>query len=148
MAKSKSYSRNHLSLIQQKTAICLKYGKMIKSATLNKVSCQIVLEITPSEFSRTYKVKIEIIKDKKPNVYILEPNIKNENKDRLPPHMYSLERGQICLNLPSELLLSNYFDVIVPWISEWLIFYEIWKITGKWHGHGHEFTKKEKKLDD
>jgi hypothetical protein len=33
----------------------------------------------------------------------------------------------------NELLLS---EVIVPWISEWLLFYEIWSITGEWKGGG------------
>lgn len=27
---------------------------------------------------------------------------------------------------------------LVPWAAEWLLHYEVWTITGKWHGGGHE----------
>jgi hypothetical protein len=27
---------------------------------------------------------------------------------------------------------------IVPWASEWLLHYEIWRATGTWTGGGHE----------
>ncbi|MFM7852239.1 MAG: hypothetical protein ACKO96_10070 [Flammeovirgaceae bacterium] len=26
------------------------------------------------------------------------------------------------------------YQFTVPWISEWIVFYEIYKITGKWEG--------------
>lgn len=25
-------------------------------------------------------------------------------------------------------------ETIIPWTSEWLVFYEIWLLTGKWRG--------------
>ena len=27
-------------------------------------------------------------------------------------------------------------ETIVPWASEWLFYYEIWKGTGEWYGGG------------
>lgn len=27
---------------------------------------------------------------------------------------------------------------ILPWASEWLVFYEFWKVTGSWLGDGSE----------
>jgi hypothetical protein len=27
-------------------------------------------------------------------------------------------------------------DTIVPWLAEWLIYYEGWRLTGTWHGNG------------
>jgi hypothetical protein len=29
---------------------------------------------------------------------------------------------------------------VVPWISEWLIYYELWLVTGRWLGGGHTST--------
>jgi len=29
-------------------------------------------------------------------------------------------------------------DTIIPWASEWLFHYEIWKVTKTWHGGGHD----------
>jgi hypothetical protein len=25
-------------------------------------------------------------------------------------------------------------ETIIPWTAEWLVFYELWKISGKWMG--------------
>ena len=27
-------------------------------------------------------------------------------------------------------------DTIVPWTAEWLVYYEIWLMTGEWYGGG------------
>jgi hypothetical protein len=27
-------------------------------------------------------------------------------------------------------------DTIVPWLMEWLVFYEAWGVTGEWRGGG------------
>ena len=37
------------------------------------------------------------------------------------------------------MLLSR---TIVPWASEWLLFYELWVITGVWLGGGIEHSRK------
>lgn len=31
---------------------------------------------------------------------------------------------------------------IVPWAAEWLLFYEIWTITGEWCGEGVGHSRK------
>jgi hypothetical protein len=28
----------------------------------------------------------------------------------------------------------NIHETIIPWTAEWIVFYEIWRITGQWHG--------------
>jgi hypothetical protein len=51
------------------------------------------------------------------------------------PHVY--REGTLCLYRKGEwssaMLIANS---IVPWASEWLLFYEIWLATGEWHGGG------------
>ena len=51
------------------------------------------------------------------------------------PHMF--ENGSLCLHLEedwtTDMLLA---DTLVPWTSEWLIHYEIWRFTGVWYGGG------------
>ena len=32
---------------------------------------------------------------------------------------------------------SKYDSDLIPWISEWLFYFEMWLITGEWYGGGH-----------
>jgi hypothetical protein len=55
------------------------------------------------------------------------------------PHVF--RENDLCLYLTGEwrpdLKISEY---ILPWISFWLFFYEVWLLTGEWLGGGHEPT--------
>jgi hypothetical protein len=43
----------------------------------------------------------------------------------------------ICVHLPEEWTPSSLIaDTIMPWISQWLRFYEVWQQTGSWEGEG------------
>ena len=59
------------------------------------------------------------------------------------PHTYHGKR--LCLYYPGiddwrgDMLLSK---IIIPWISEWLLHYEIWLVTEKWYGGGKHPLKK------
>lgn len=55
------------------------------------------------------------------------------------PHLYEQplpdQPPKLCLYLPSDNdwnTLSPIADYIVPWISEWLLNYELWHVTGHW----------------
>ena len=56
---------------------------------------------------------------------------------RQDPHTYGPD--QPCLFYPnsaswrSDMRLA---DKIVPWLSLWLAFYEMWRATGDWYGGG------------
>ncbi len=51
------------------------------------------------------------------------------------PHVFS--DGSLCLHIPgqwqSDMTIAEY---IVPWIAEWLFYYEVWLATGEWLGGG------------
>jgi len=99
--------------------------------------------ITPSEGCDTYKVKLVYRKGETPKVYIVDPPIEAHPKY----HMY--KDGHLCLFDPrvspwySDMMVH---ETIIPWSAEWLVFYELWKETGKWMGpeapHGHDETDK------
>jgi hypothetical protein len=66
-----------------------------------------------------------------PHVRILSPEIEPSTKI----HMYPT--GDLCLYKPSEQpwMESDYIhEKIVPWIAEWLVYYELFKIIGQWLG--------------
>lgn len=86
-----------------------------------------------------YTVKITYRKPKPPRVWVIEPLVPDS-----APHLYS--DGSLCLYYPKDRSWTPkefIAETIVPWTAEWLAFYEIWRITGKWYGPEapHEGTK-------
>lgn len=78
---------------------------------------------------------------RRPEVVVLDPPL-DVPEGRSLPHVFPGDR--LCLHYPGEwddsMLVAT---TIVPWASEWLLHYEIWKSTGEWHGGGHEPPKPE-----
>jgi hypothetical protein len=91
-------------------------------------------QITPSPLSSTYTVRVRYKLGKRPKVQVLEPDLDTPEGTR-PPHVF--KDGSLCLHQNGEwaerMLLA---EIIVPWASEWLLHYEIWLVTGEWHGGG------------
>ena len=92
--------------------------------------------LCPSPMSDEYTVELRYRAPKDPDVRVLSPQLRRWNDESIP-HMYEQER--LCLHrpsrsewTPSDLLSST----IVPWTELWLYFYEIWLISGTWHGGG------------
>lgn len=83
----------------------------------------------PSEHSITYQYRIEYNAGKYPHVYPTYPKI--EYHDDI--HLYN--DLSLCLHYPKDFSFtedSHLFNTIIPWTQEWFVFYEIYKITGKW----------------
>lgn len=96
-------------------------------------------EITPSEGCDTYQIQITLPVGKIPRVRILKPDI----VPSIRIHMYP--SGDLCLYKPSEqpwMEKDFIHEKIVPWTAEWLVYYELFKITDHWYGpeasHGSE----------
>ncbi|PWU09496.1 MAG: hypothetical protein C5B50_27345 [Verrucomicrobia bacterium] len=102
--------------------------------------------IRPTECSPEYRVEVNYRPWDSPAVRILEPKIEPETR----LHFY--RNGTLCLydwrEQPWE-TKWHLADTIVPWTAEWLVFYEIYLLTGRWLGksalHG-EATKAAKPL--
>lgn len=92
--------------------------------------------IRPTPLSRTYTVLVTYKKGKRPKIRVLKPRLKSRGGKR-PPHVYGA--GDLCLYYPrsmewdATMLLAT---TIIPWTSEWLVFYELWQGTGEWFGGG------------
>lgn len=92
--------------------------------------------ITPTSLSRSYTVQVKLKLPKSPRIKILEPMLNPPEGENLP-HVY--RNGTLCLYYPKWKEWDNTMllaDTIIPWISEWLLYYEIWLYTGKWCGGG------------
>lgn len=64
-----------------------------------------------------------------PSVYIINPFIPYS----FDYHMY--QDGKLCLYYPNDDKWSrdkHLYSHIVPWVHEWILYYEIYKLSGKW----------------
>lgn len=94
-------------------------------------------KVRPTSRSKTYSFLLEYTLNEKPKVKIISPKLKRNSKGEKIPHMYS--QKYLCLYMPKyrEFKKSDFLsDTIIPWITLWLYYYELWHITGKWLGGG------------
>jgi hypothetical protein len=96
-------------------------------------------QLAPDAACATYDVSITYRGGDKPEVRVLEPQLRRRSDDEPIPHMYEHER--LCLYLPGVREWTpgkQIATTIVPWTSLWLFFYEVWLATGEWMGGGVE----------
>jgi hypothetical protein len=87
--------------------------------------------IQPTEHSRIYRVEIHYAPWDSPEVRVIDPKIEF-TKDA---HMY--RNDTLCLYDWRAQPWQNRWhlhETIVPWVAEWLLYYELWLLTGKWLG--------------
>lgn len=105
-------------------------------------------EICPSPLSETYSIKMVYHKGKHPNVFVIDPILNFFSGEKKLPHVYSTPKQWLCL-YPRKAKQWDFhmpiIDTVIPWISEWLLHYELWLGTGVWHGGGiHNDDKSQK----
>lgn len=119
--------------------------------TYNQNSLHMEYDATPSPLSGEYKIKIEYVRGKYPDIYVINPKLKLYPGQTRLPHVYSTQEQRLCLfyrkgrEWNSSMYLSN---TIILWTSEWLLHYECWLSTGEWHGGGIHIETEQRKQDD
>ena len=141
MARNKTYFRTPpQTLIQQKIALKLSYpdSKVEISDGILRFSGR----IKPSALSKEYEVLILYDGKKNPDAWIFGDELEGLDRENFP-HKYSIEPEKksvrVCLFYPKAKEWSKNRTIastIVPWLVEWLYFYELWLITGEWLGGG------------
>ncbi len=87
--------------------------------------------IQPTDASPVYRIEVVYEPWSAPDVRILEPEIKPEAK----LHFY--RSGTLCLYDWREQPWQRRWrlaDTVIPWTAEWLVFYEMYLLTGVWGG--------------
>jgi hypothetical protein len=91
-------------------------------------------DIQPTPLSSIYTVQITHRVGRLPRVVVVDSPLDGRPGEPLP-HFY--REGSLCLHLRNEWNPGMFIvETILPWTSEWLAHYEIWKATGDWHGGG------------
>ncbi len=129
MAISKIPQPKKYSPLQQAYFLSQTYDLFeVKEKSLKHFKCHLMLK--PTSMSAVYTIELLYEFGKTPKVRVIEPEVIEK-----APHMYL--GGYLCthynewLNWNSTLKIS---DVILPWVSDWLFYFEIWKATGRWYG--------------
>ena len=113
-------------------------GKLGRNSSVRWVG-----EVAPFGISETYTVSIEYELRGRPRVTVLRPKLQTR-AGKHAPHIFS--DGTLCLHLPGEWCPEQTISsTIIPWLCEWLFFYEIWVATGTWHGGGSEHAANRKR---
>jgi hypothetical protein len=121
--------KRSVSLAQQAFALQRVFPSAVIGLTPTKLRWTGTL--TPTPLARVYTVRVEYALRKLPRVLVLDPPLVPDEGSR--PHVYT--DGSLCLHEAHEWRPSMLIvDSIVPWTSEWLAHYELWKWSGQWHG--------------
>jgi hypothetical protein len=88
--------------------------------------------LQPDHCKERYKIKIEYVAGNEPKSTILYPLIEPSVKI----HMYN--DHSLCLHYPPDMKWNErikIYEYTIPWISEWIIYYEIYLLNGGvWEG--------------
>lgn len=140
----RKFWRNNLSIPIQFANVKKEYPQF--KVSMLKDSLLVKGELQPTPRSNIYHFKLKYSVGVRPKIKITNPELKRNFKNEKIPHVYA--GNELCLYYPqykefdSKCKISDY---IIPWISLWLYYYEIWHITGEWLGGGIHPIIKEKK---
>lgn len=93
--------------------------------------------VHPTALNCTYSVRIEYRAPTRPRVWVEEPKLHPRTPEGRIPHTFT--QNEPCLFLPggNEWRSDKKIALtIVPWLSLWLFYYEVWLATGEWLGGG------------
>jgi hypothetical protein len=120
---------------QTQQMLGLKQLSLTRSLSLSRDRLIWEGELQPSPLSVRYTVRIEATPARRPRVRVISPPLA-ESAHELP-HVYG--DGTLCLCFPWQWDHTKPIArTIVPWTSEWLFYYELWRATGTWLGGGHD----------
>jgi hypothetical protein len=89
----------------------------------------------PTPISRTYLIEVRYQYGWPPKTRVVSQLRTRTGKSL--PHVWHHQHRVLCLYQAEDwnprMLIAN---TIVPWASEWLLFYEVWLVTGGWDGGG------------
>lgn len=133
-------SQKSIRIIEQVISIKNTYPSF--RIKFNHQKIKAVGELQPTARSVSYTVEIKYKIHQQPIISVINPPLKiNFNKHTIP-HVYKFNK--LCLYRPKYNEFTNkslISKTIIPWISLWLYYYELWHITGEWLGGG-EHPKK------
>ncbi|AEA42429.1 hypothetical protein [Fluviicola taffensis] len=98
-------------------------------------------EFQPTALSKCYKIRLHYKEGSHPNIYVIGEKLTLFPGSTKLPHVYNTAKQWLCLydRGVGEWKKTMFIaDRVIPWIPEWLFYYELWLIDGNWHGGGND----------
>jgi hypothetical protein len=129
----KNSKARYTHFVLQKKRIMAAYPSFECTLAREVLTCN--AKITPSEGSDTYSIRITYKLKGIPRVKVTHPKIPQELWQKV--HIYS--NGTLCLydhrvEAQPWKWQNNLHETIIPWTAEWLVYYELFLVFGKWLG--------------
>jgi hypothetical protein len=141
MAKNKFFRREVVPLGQQVIRMQKEWPNFrpaVKSGVVSWVG-----QLTPTDMSDTYTVRITYHTPRRPVVEVIAPVLRALPGKPIP---HRFPDGDLCLHLNEEWTANlSIAHTIIAWAALWLFFYEAWLVTGEWEGGGHEPKPRKKR---
>lgn len=141
--------KKRYSLLDQRVSLLLLYKD--SKCAIDKNELVWVGKIKPTPVSKEYTVLITYELYKRPDIWVIGDELEKLDETGFP-HIFDIDGEKkwvkICVHMPRE--FDSYrvlAKTIIPWVVEWLYFYEIWIATGEWLGGGHDPDEDEKRKD-
>ena len=102
-------------------------------------------QFQPTLASAVYTVEIRHTVGHRPDIRVIEPVLERRPGEALP-HVFP--RDLLCVYQGDQWTADKPLTAILPWITEWLLYFELWLATGLWLGGGHEVRTGKKESRD
>lgn len=125
----RSDAEKHRRLIVESLLIHEKFPFLKTRIVGDRLICRGKIRPTPG--SSEYRIEVCYKPWGAPGVRILEPDIRPQAK----LHFY--KEGTLCLYDWREQPWEKGWrlaDTVIPWTSEWILYYELYLLTGEWLG--------------
>jgi hypothetical protein len=136
MANDRQFLRQHVpSFDQQLYRMRVLWPELAVRKIRRQVEAVWEGFLQPSPMSEKYLISFRYRAGWNPETRVLSPELKVREGFKDLPHVNP--NGSLCLYVMGDWQAWMYVaDYIVPWISTWLYFYEVWYATGCWFGCG------------
>lgn len=87
--------------------------------------------LQPADNIEPYNIEIIHEPGSAPKVFVKSPLIKYD------PNIHMYKSGSLCLYYPADFdwsATTSFAHFLIPWVNEWILYYEIYKISGVWEG--------------
>jgi hypothetical protein len=129
-----------LSLAKQIGAMKSRFPQFSVSHGPNKATW--TGDLKPTSLSPVYKIEVTYMLRRRPIVIVLEPKLELPPGEDEIPHTYKAV-NDLCLYYPRHKEWTadmKIAETIIPWVCDWLFYYEAWLATGEWLGGGINHT--------
>jgi hypothetical protein len=117
-------------LTQAKQLLAMSKYPQFRTKCVRNKEIKWVGDWQPEELSPRYSLEITYTQGLRPRIAVLKPVLALGPGHTQLPHVFDGQRS-ICVHTADEwsprMLIA---DTILPWISQWLVFYEAWALTG------------------